>query len=297
MIECRMCNSDTLSEVFGGPIRDGGVGASTVGGYKIIKCEQCNLVQISPVPKQIDSFYESHEYRVNWDVDYDPIDIHKKYDHEQNERISRIGVQNIRNATIIDLGCSAGVFLDAVQSLAGKTIAVEPFEYYSRYLKERGHTYYPYPQDAINQGELADIVTSFDVIEHIEHPKDFINSAFKLLKSEGEFVLSMPNLNDILLSSCTESFSSFFYQTAHLNYFSHESIQELFNDTGFIDIKIDYLHKYNCDNLMRWLKYDSPGEMPEVKELFDRTFDSHFKAEIERLGLSSHLFITAKKPI
>jgi hypothetical protein len=36
--------------------------------------------------------------------------------------------------------------------------------------------------------------------------------------------------------------------------------------------------------------------MPEAKALFDRTFDSHFKAEIERLGLSSHLFITAKKP-
>jgi 2-polyprenyl-3-methyl-5-hydroxy-6-metoxy-1,4-benzoquinol methylase len=185
MTKCRMCNSDTLSTVFGGPIRDGGVGASTVDDYKIIKCEHCKLVQITPVPKQLDSFYESHEYRSNWDANYDPSDIHKKYDHEQNERISRIGVQNIRNATILDLGCSAGIFLDTVQSLAEKTIAVEPFEYYSRYLKERGHTYYPYPQDAINQGESADIVTSFDVIEHIEQPKDFINSAFKLLKPGG----------------------------------------------------------------------------------------------------------------
>ena len=107
----------------------------------------------------------------------------------------------------------------------------------------------------------------------------------------------MPNLNDILLSTCGSSFASFFYQTAHLNYFSHEVIQELFSETEFCDIKIDYLHKYDCDNLMRWLKHASPGEMPESKQLFDRIFNSHFKAEIERLGISSHLFITAKRPI
>ena len=105
----------------------------------------------------------------------------------------------------------------------------------------------------------------------------------------------MPNLNDILLSTCESSFSPFFYKTAHLNYFSSEAIPELFRERGFTNIKIDKLHKYELGNLMRWLKYDSPGEMPEVQELFDRTFDLHFRAEIERLGLSSHLFITAKK--
>ena len=107
----------------------------------------------------------------------------------------------------------------------------------------------------------------------------------------------MPNLNDIFVATCGSSFDSFFYQTAHVTYFSPEVIPELCSETELCDTKIDYLHKYDCDNLMRWLKYASPGEIPEAKQLFDRTFNSHFKAEIDRLGISSHLFITAKRPI
>ena len=39
------------------------------------------------------------------------------------------------------------------------------------------------------------------------------------------------------------------------------------------------------------------GGVEEVDGVFDRIFDKHYKAEIERLGISSHLFITAERPL
>ena len=82
---------------------------------------------------QSNDFYESHEYRKKWDYEYTPDSIHAKYDHEQNERIIRIGIENIRGKSVLDLGASAGVFLDAISSSAATTIAIEPALIYKEY--------------------------------------------------------------------------------------------------------------------------------------------------------------------
>ncbi len=294
---CRLCGNNSSTPVYEGPIRKGGVGSKTLEGYNILKCVDCGFVYLDPLPENLDSFYETHEYRSQWDYKFLPDDIHRKYDSEQNERIVRIGVQNIRGRSILDLGASAGIFLDTVQSLASETVAVEPCAEYREYLITRGHGYYSYPEDAIQDGVKTDIVTSFDVIEHVADPIKFIKVAYSLLEPGGTFVLSMPNLNDLILNCNKQAFEPFFYQLAHINYFSSQMIPKLFEKSGFGNINIDFLHKYGIDNLVQWTKSGMPGKMDEIGSLFDRTFNIHYRGEIERLGISSHLFITAKKPL
>jgi SAM-dependent methyltransferase len=250
---------------------------------------------LDPIPENLDCFYETHEYREKFDYEFSPASIHKKYDHEQNERVLRIGIQNLRGKTVVDLGASAGVFLDAIKGVADQTIAVEPGEIFRECLISKGHRYYPYPEDAISANELADIVTSFDVIEHVPDPGKFVYQAFKLLKPGGKFVLSMPNLDDLLLRAQKVAFDPFFFQIAHLNYFGKRVIPVLFEGSGFPLPEIGFLHKYGIENLIRWCKYCSPGAVSEVDGLFDEAFNRHYRIEIERSGMASHLFIVAKK--
>ena len=294
---CRLCDSASVYVFYNKPIRfGGGLSKKKVADYSVLKCRDCNFVFLNPVPENLDDFYESDEYRRQWDYEFSPESINIKYNHEQNERIARIGLENIYNKSVLDLGAASGVFLNAISSVASKTIACEPAEMYKNYLQRQGHVYYPYPEDAISKDEKVDILTSFDAIEHVENPKLFVKHAFELLKPGGKFILSMPNLNDVIKKIQEEKFNPFFYQTAHLNYFSSEVVSELFNGTNFVNIKVDYLHKYGIENMIRWAKYGSVGSVDEVNGVFDRIFDKHYKAEIERLGISSHLFITAEKP-
>lgn len=295
MKNCRLCNAELNKIIYDGPIRSAGVGSDKINGFEILECDNCNFVQIFPIPDNLDEFYETEEYRSTFELNFDPESIHKKYDHEQNERISRIGIQNIRNKVVIDLGASAGVFLDAIQSLASETIAIEPTKFYSKYLISKKHKYYPYPEDAINEQVQADIVTCFDVIEHLSNPKLLVENAFKLLKPGGIFVLSMPNLNDFLRKTIKSDFEEFFFMKVHLNYFSANAIDKLFDDIPFSNLKIDYLHKYGIENMLRWNKYGKPGSTSEFDGIFDRYANNHFKLNIERQGISSHLFITAIK--
>jgi 2-polyprenyl-3-methyl-5-hydroxy-6-metoxy-1,4-benzoquinol methylase len=143
---------------------------------------ESKTIYSSPIPEQLNDFYESHEYRKQWDYDFTPDSIHAKYDHEQNERISRIGIENIRGKSVFDLGASAGVFLDAISSSASRTIAIEPAGMYKEYLQSQGHAYYSYPEDACRENEKVGIISSFDVIEHVEKPKEFLSYAYELLK-------------------------------------------------------------------------------------------------------------------
>ena len=83
----------------------------------------------------------------------------------------------------------------------------------------------------------------------------------------------------------------------HLNYFSESVVQELFKDLNFKDLKIDYLHKYGIENMLRWMKYGEPGPINEFDGIFDRFSNANFKQNIERQGISSHLFITIVKDI
>ena len=230
MKKCRLCANADCSVIYDGPIRAGGVGSGKVDGFKILCCKKCSLTQLSPLPDNLDIFYETDEYRSQFDYQFDPSSIHKKYDHEQNERIARIGIQNLRGKIVLDFGSSAGVFLDAVHSLASKTIAIEPAGFYKEYLINQGHMYYPYPEDAINANEEVDIITCFDVIEHVPDPVGLVKSAAKLLKPGGLFVLSMPNLDDLLRKVNKEKFESFFFMIAHLNYFNAKVIPALFED-------------------------------------------------------------------
>ena len=285
-----------VAVVYDGPIRSGGVGSESVDGFKVLGCSSCGLVFLDPVPEGLNSFYETHESRSRFDYDFDPASIHAKYDHEQNARIARIGVDNLRAKVVADLGSSAGVFLDAVSGVAARTIAVEPGEIYRDYLKRKGHAWYSYPQDAIAAGEQADVVVSFDVIEHVVDPREFVRHAFMLLKPGGRFVLSMPNLHDLILDANHAAFEPFFFQIAHLNYFGAEVIGALFEGSGFERVEVGFLHKYGIDNLVRWSKYGTPGGVTELDGVFDGHFDTLYRAEIERLGKASHLFITAEKP-
>ena len=90
---CRICGSKNNRLIYEGLIRnDGGNGKEFVDGYKYYQCNECELVYINNIPKNIDNFYESSEFQLKFLQENRLRDLQSKYDNEQNDRISRIGV-------------------------------------------------------------------------------------------------------------------------------------------------------------------------------------------------------------
>jgi 2-polyprenyl-3-methyl-5-hydroxy-6-metoxy-1,4-benzoquinol methylase len=102
-------------------------------------------------------------------------------------------------------------------------------------------------QAAFNDNEF-DVVTAFDVLEHIFEPKNFIKEIKRILKPNGLVFLYVPNLESASFHLMKEN-SHFIWPTHHLTYFTPETLnnfmkklefQVVFLETKGLDIE-DYI--------------------------------------------------------
>jgi 2-polyprenyl-3-methyl-5-hydroxy-6-metoxy-1,4-benzoquinol methylase len=91
---------------------------------------------------------------------------------------------------VLDIGCDSGSFLDFAQEKGCKTFGVEYSQNSLKILKQKGHVGYSTIDDA--EG-LFDVITAFDVIEHIYNVPSFIDKCLSKLSPNGYLVFLTGN--------------------------------------------------------------------------------------------------------
>jgi 2-polyprenyl-3-methyl-5-hydroxy-6-metoxy-1,4-benzoquinol methylase len=98
-----------------------------------------------------------------------------------------------RNSVCLEIGCGRGFFLRHIENGCKLTVGLEYNEKAvidkvceSQILNETVESH------LLGKNQY-DVVFSFQVLEHIAHPKEFLESAINLLKKGGYLVLSTPN--------------------------------------------------------------------------------------------------------
>lgn len=125
-------------------------------------------------------------------------------DYASNDRIENDGLKSwhaaafrtlsFRGKLVMDVGAGTGSFLDAVRSAgAAEIYAVEPNAQHESFYRARNipfHIGYLTPDLSFK----PDILTCFEVIEHVYDPHPIIAAAYALLRPQcGTIVLSTPN--------------------------------------------------------------------------------------------------------
>ena len=287
-LKCPVCKSPSIYSLYHGPLRSGTWGSWTPESYEVYSCSDCSLGFLEN-PNLDPYFYQSEEYRKTYNQDASIENIltqHRKTDLLHFDRIGR----NIFEAKVVaDVGASAGGFLDFVKPLAKKTIAVEPAQAYHSHLRQ-SHEVYSYVTDLKNSGQKIDVITSLNVIEHAPDPVEFVGSLRDCLNPNGKILLVTPNLDDILNKLIFKDFSRYFFRTAHLFYFNKNSIETLLTHIGLHDISVDFIHKYDLDNMISWLRNRQiGGDKPTIFET--AAMNIAYIEAVETQRLSSHLLI------
>jgi len=292
--KCGLCEATETSVIYDGAMRSGGVGSDFVDGHHILECGVCGYIFLDPVSGDLKALYETDEFRKRFYNEV-MVDANKaQLDREADVKIERIGIDAVAGRVVAEYGCGPGLFLDRVRDAAKETIGIEPTQAYHEILGRDGHKVFSYGDDEGLREIEVDVAVSFDAIEHVLDPKGFAGNIFSALKSGGVLYLSMPSHDDLLKSIRPDVYDSFNYQLAHLSYFTGAVAAELLEAASFRDVNVGYLHKYGIDNLLQWSVHGEPGAF-EGAAAFDLDFDASYKAEIERMGIASHLFITARK--
>lgn len=99
-------------------------------------------------------------------------------------------------ARVLDLGAGSGALAERLQA-AGFQVTAADLESYFELPSEFVQLNFDDPQFDRNLTERFDVITSVEVIEHLENPAGFLRSVRRLLKENGVAILTTPNVENV----------------------------------------------------------------------------------------------------
>ena len=122
--------------------------------------------------------------------------------------------KRVREIRLLDVGCSSGAFVAAAQSVGMEAEGVEPASAPAKTALESGLKIYQGLLEELNLPSASyDVVTLFEVIEHLKDPLSLLKECHRILREGGLLVIRTGN---------TDSWSAH-YQKGHWEYFSIEA--------------------------------------------------------------------------
>lgn len=104
--------------------------------------------------------------------------------------------RQVKARTILDVGGGEGAFLDLAKAAGLQTLGVELNATAADICARKGHKVIRKGLEAIAPADLGggvDMLTLFQVIEHVPDPLSFLHAAKRLVRSGGLLVVSVPN--------------------------------------------------------------------------------------------------------
>jgi SAM-dependent methyltransferase len=270
------------------------IGAIQVADGKPATCPICGGTQISPLLTAPDRFHLRREMYSLVGCSFcngvwlasppNPAEMGLHYTEDYHKAIVAAGegsaasrwkdqrtlISRYKNGgTILDLGCSSGGFLSTMKGKEWQLYGIEMEETTAE--RARASTGAEvFVGDVVDAPFLPasfDVITCFDVLEHVYNPRQFLMKAREWLKPGGIFYAMMPNID----SWEARVFGTHWYGLElprHLFHFSPKSLRYLMNETGFSEVCVmtpatSYLERssgYVCSSALEGIGFPTTSQ-------------------------------------
>lgn len=294
MNTCPVCDQGNLKEIYYGRIREGQYGNWSAEPYTIYQCSHCKTIWHESRDDNKD-LYESDLYRVRLDGDAEIETYYAHHDKDTLMKLEWCKSAFFRDKIVADVGCGGGSFLDSISGAARKVIAIEPTLHYHDSLYKKGYDVFSYAHKAnLKYKNQVDVVTSFDVIEHVDDPITFANEIYNLLKDGGRIIIGTPTDYPHLRYLLGRKFDEFIFSVQHPWVFSKEGLYCIFKKSGFTDIKIEYKQVFALGNTISWCLEQRPCGHINY-DFITPAMNAVYREEMIRTKQSDYLVLYAQK--
>lgn len=305
-IQCKICGSEDIKIIYYGKVRKGGIGVWTEEDISVYQCNDCDVIWHENLYDDIKQFYEGTEYRDQVNGNSSESRFYKLHDGESADKFRYTGTKIFRGKVVADIGCGAGAWLDFVKGTAKEAIGIEPSKVFRDLIQQKGIKAFPYAEDAKSEYKAKmDVVTSFDVIEHVENPSLFLEDIFELLAPGGEAIVGTPTDTPVMRKLLGEVYEKMILFTGqHLWVFSPLNMKLMAERIGFSEVKFKCFQTYDLTNLLAWLQYKKPLSIggnfgtPQKKMNYDfvtDTLNAVYKSELEKNFMGDYFVAYLKK--
>ena len=241
-VPCNLCGSKDYKVLFKSTLRDDNLKNSYTQYVisersprygQIVQCKRCALVYANPRDNASDII---HNYTMVKDENYFSEWSAREAVFLRGLRL--IEKYAVREGRLLDLGCFTGVFLNLVRKNNWSALGIEPSKWAVDYGRNRLNlkilqgTFEDFEFD----DEYFDVVTMWDVIEHISDPKLTLSLLNKKLKKGGILYLTTFNFDSIFRKLFGSKY--WFFEQMHIYYFTPRTIRRMLEECNYKVIKI-----------------------------------------------------------
>lgn len=236
-IICPLCESETNKRKFRTP------------HYSIYYCSACKVEFNADFPPK-QSVNESFSKEYYTELQKEAFSIQEKdYKFDPSYESYKNGLKQIEKfidrGKLLDVGAGMGAFMKTASDAGWDVEGVEISQYGSEFIKGK-YGFTVYRESLISMATDSrsyDVITYWDVIEHVEFPKKQLIKAYELLKPGGVLLLTSDNYSS-LMSFLGRfiyylSFGKFTYPIERFfipynkTYFNHNNMEVLLRKIGY----------------------------------------------------------------
>ena len=222
-------------------------------------CAACGIIYTRNLllPDELNKYYENLPHLQN---------SFAECESEFYTRIYNLGIKKISEALrknkrdiekvkLIDIGCSSGVFLTCAKNSGfSNPCGIELNNNDREIAKAKG--FKVYGSDMKNIGQIFDLISLWDVFEHIPDGESFLNSHKKYLSKNGLIFMQIPSCESLAARILREN-CNVFDGIEHVNLYSEHSIKKLAELCGFELLHISDVITEEYP-IMNFLNYEDP---------------------------------------
>ena len=233
---------------------------------RINRCLSCGLMYQEPMPKEEDlRLLYNDEFFSTYEKYF--LDFRQK---QFQRDLRTIDLLKSPPGNMLDIGCAFGIFLDEARKKGWNVSGVDVSENAVEYARKKYslNVFMGTLADAGMNSGYFDVVTAWDVIEHLADPAKFLDEIVRVIKKGGILALRTPNADTLFLKlnkSVNAVFGDRYAKVGpkfehHKYLFSADSLKELLRNKGFEVIDI----RFELEDL---IIVDSPSFMNYMKAL------------------------------
>ena len=233
-------------------------------GSKFVICKSCQMVYLDPVFKDK---YLFNYYSNSPDVQANAHEKEKKFYNSIYGTGLDIINKKKKFGKLLDLGCSGGFFLDLAKKRKWKTYGIEINKKEFSIAVKKKHKVWNKELSKLNKNEKFDVITMWDVFEHIKNPHKLLYEIKNKLNKRGLVFIQIPNSNSLAAKILREK-CNVFDPIEHVNLYNTDSLKRLFSISKF---KILFVKSVidEIPVIKNYLNYDDPylGDYQKSKKI------------------------------
>nr|MBC7244123.1 class I SAM-dependent methyltransferase [Chloroflexota bacterium] len=253
-VRCNLCGADDTEPV------------AEIDDFHIVRCRQCGLVYVNPRYQEgfLQELYTA-EYYVH-DGIKNGLAFFGYDDYIADEENIRITfakrlktIERFANkGKLLDIGCATGFFLDLARTRGWEVVGSEVSTFAAQYARDR------FGLD-VHEGSLRelhfaaetfDVVTMWDVIEHVADPMGDLREVWRILRKGGLLSLITPDCSSPIARLLGKRWEEVRRVREHIYFFSRRTMTEMLRRAGFEVLKIESADKvFYLGPAMQRLKY------------------------------------------